>query len=149
MDTFTVIFWIIVAALFLVWSIWTWRTFRRRKRKLFYFQLVVLLLGLFYITWWLEVFPGSSWYHERKANEEITGKAFTAKEVYVHESPRAFNGDGYSIWVYELDEETATAFLNPEKNFFKIYPIKADSREKWSTKHWDRTPLKTDEEKFL
>lgn len=76
-------------------------------------------------------------------------KHLNVKEVYVHESLRAFNGDGYSIWVYELDEEVATIFLNPEKAFFTSYPIKADYREKWSTKHWESTPLKADEEKFL
>jgi hypothetical protein len=145
---FIIIFLLVVASPFLVWGIWTWKTFRRKNLRLFYFQLIFFLIGLFVMTWWLRVFPGSSWYYERERYKALTGKLFTADEVYVHESPRAFNGDGYSIWVYELDEKTASTFTMPNNEFFKFYPKKSDSRQDWGTRTWQRTPLQPEEDKF-
>ena len=60
---------------------------------------------------------------ERNYNVELTGFEFNDGElIYEYETERAFNGDGYSIWIYKLDNETAHYFKNPKEEFFTKYP---------------------------
>jgi hypothetical protein len=117
--------------------------------KLFYFQIIVLTLVLFYITWIFRIFPGSTIYYERKYNKALTGLSFTAKEVYVHNSERYFNGDGYSMTVFELDETIANKFTNPTSDFFTDYPIKDNDRKDWLAVQWKKSPINDNEKLFL
>lgn len=150
MDNLIILFWTIILTPFLLWTLWTLWTYRKRRMNLFAFQMVVLGLGIFYTTWKLEIFPGSTWYYERKSNKELTGLSFsTDKLLYCHKSERSFNGDGYSISVYSLDEKTAKSFQNPEIIFFENFPIKSDPRKKWQNKHWGKSPIKDDEKIYL
>ena len=125
--------------------------------KQFYVLFSILILGLFYTTWKLEIFPGSTGYYDRqrqnernKFYQELTGLHLTTdKLLFGHYSERGFNGDGYSVSIYSLTEETAKLFFNPDKNFFTSYPIKPDYRSHWQSKHWDTSPIKENEKLFL
>ena len=106
------------------------KAFRNKNKKRLYqlFGLLFLLILISGFIW--KVLPGSNviWYpiekvQEKNYNKELTGFAFNfGKLRYKNESERAFNGDGYSIWIYEIDENTATYFKNPKEEFFSKYP---------------------------
>ena len=81
----------------------------RRKNK----KLLLILIGLFLAlvlipNYYFRIIPGTDFLYipfdaieERHYNFEITGHEFNLdKPIYEYETERAFNGDGYSIWVY-------------------------------------------------
>lgn len=152
MDPFELIGYLIIGfigMLFVLWAYWSWKTYKKKKNGLLTFQLIVFFGTLFWITWSMRIFPGSQAFYDRQYNKELTGKAFSTYLTFSHESPRAFNGDGYSIWVYEFDQETAQLFSPPDNEFFSNFPIRPDYRSHWQQKKWDKTPLNQDEQKFL
>ncbi len=125
---------------------------RPRLYKLFGLLLILILVPGFF---W-QILPGSDFFwgpiekvHEKNYNEELTGFEFHDGELlYEYVTERAFNGDGYSIWIYEIDEETARYFKNPNPDFFTKYP-NPEFRSDWETEYWKKTPFDTNEQKFL
>ena len=132
------------------------KAFRKKdKRKLY--RLSALLLILILIPgFFFKILPGSDFFwqpiekvQEKNYNEELTGLEFNdGKLIYEYETERFFNGDGYSIWIYELDEKTADYFKNPEPKFFTDYPT-TDLRNHWQAEFWKKTPFDKTEQKFL
>ena len=128
---------------------------KKDKRKLYRLSAILLILilipGFFY-----RILPGSELFwqpiekiQDKNHNEKLTGFEFyDGKLIYEYETERFFNGDGYSIWIYELDEETAEYFKNPNASFFTEYPT-TDLRNDWESEFWKMTPFDKTEQKFL
>ncbi len=116
-------------------------------------MLIVLILipGFFW-----RILPGSDFFwkpiekiQEKNYNLELTGFEFNdGKLVYIDESERSFNGDGYSIWIYEIDEKTAKYFKNPNDEFFSKYP-NTELRSNWKSEFWKKTPFDQKEQQFF
>lgn len=132
------------------------KAFRKKnKRKLYRLSILLLVLIMLPGFFW-RILPGSDLFwqpiekvQEKNYNKELTGFEFnTGKLIYEYETERFFNGDGYSIWIYELDEKTTDYFKNPSTNFFKEYPT-TDLRNHWQSEFWKKTPFDKKEQRFL
>lgn len=65
--------------------------------------------------------------------------------VFEYDSKRAFNGDGYSISVYELPSAIRTRFESADDRLLSDFPKLPDYRDHWSYERWRRSPF---DEKF-
>jgi len=124
---------------------------RRLKKLAILLTVLILLPGFFF-----RVLPGSDllWapydhYQDRAFYQELTGLEFNDEGIFFeHDSERSFNGDGYSISIYKLDQKTANYFKSPPAAFFKKHPH-LGIRTDWQIQHWKRTPIDTSEQQFL
>ncbi|OUS19110.1 hypothetical protein A9Q93_02750 [Nonlabens dokdonensis] len=145
--------------IFILYPIVAYRIYKsiRAKEKKRSYRLTFLMLFLLVlpnILW--RTLPGSDiiwypvdWVMIRNYNYELTGLKFSNGEsVYKNESERAFNGDGYSINIYKLDDEVAQYFMSPNEDFFNNYP-KRGIRDDWQITHWKKTPHNQSEKGFV
>ncbi len=132
------------------------KAFREKdKRKLHRNSALLLILFLVSGFYW-RLLPGSDFVwipiekiREKNYNFETTGYKFNkGKSIYISESVRAFNGDGYSIWIYEIDNSTASYFKNPNDAFFSKHP-RTELRSHWESEFWKKTPFDQAEQMFL
>ncbi len=132
------------------------KSFRRKQKKNTTIYLVILLALIILPGFYFRLIPGSDllWkpidrIQERKYNQELTGFEFNdGKLIYKYESERAFNGDGYSIWIYKIDDKTSEYFKSPPDQFFTQHPS-TKIRSHWKPEFWKRTPFDKKEQKFL
>ena len=135
---------------FILWALWMFWAYKKKKKPLFYFQLVILVLAVGYLSFSLGLFPGSQSYYSKKYTAELTGQEFLLDKLeYSYDSDRSFNGDGYSIAVYNIDDDISKLFINPDPQFFVNYPAKNDSRKDWSLSKWKKTPVSDKDQKFI
>ncbi len=129
----------------------------RKNDKLKLYKLTTFLIILILVPgFFWKILPGSDFFwgpvekvQERNYNEELTGFKFNdGEKIYEYETERAFNGDGYSIWVYKIDNSTANYFKKPNREFFIKYP-KTELRNHWKSELWKKTPFDKKEQKFL
>ena len=146
LDMYALIGLILVACgvLYFLLARWAWRNYR----ALFIVMVIAPVAVVFWVSWITRAFPGSQALADRSYVEDLTGKAFWTKVVFEYNSPRDFNGDGYSIVVYELDDEVASALSKPDSLFFQ-HPLRSDDRNRWEQKRWRRTPLRPEDSRFL
>lgn len=143
--------------LLVAYFVWTVKTWRRGRKGLFRCQTSVVVMTVAALVFFLDLTPASHWYWERERNlanrrwaTELTGITFSfGRPLYCYDSDRAFNGDGYSIAVYELTPEMARYFSSPPPEFFAIYPKKPDYRRHWKAVNWHTGPVRADEEIFI
>jgi hypothetical protein len=61
--------------------------------------------------------------------------------IFEYDSERAFNGDGYSISVYELPSSIRTRFEAADERLLSEYPKRPSYRDHWSFERWRRSPF--------
>ncbi|QDT01341.1 BCD family MFS transporter [Adhaeretor mobilis] len=61
--------------------------------------------------------------------------------IFEYDSERAFNGDGYSISVYELPSSIRTRFEAADERLLSEYPKHPSYRDHWSFERWRRSPF--------
>lgn len=132
------------------------KAFRNKNKPKFYrLSIILLILILIPGVFW-RIIPGSDlvWrpiekVQEKTYNKELTGFEFNFGEsIYKYESQRDFNGDGYSIWIYKIDDQTVEYFKNPKEEFFNQYP-QTELRSHWQSEFWKSTPFNKEEQKFF
>lgn len=125
-----------------LWLTWTWKTYKKRKTSLLLFQVAAILGLAFWLSWTLSIFPCSEAHYERKMIHELTGQSFNTNSLtFSYEGTRHFNGDGYSILRYSLNEKEADLFRQPSPSFLNDYPIKGSGRSHWQYHQtWLKTP---------
>jgi hypothetical protein len=149
----------LVLIITLTYPILAWKIFKafKAKNKPNLIRLSTILLILILIPgFYFKLLPGSNlvWYpiekaQERRYNIELTGFEFNDGElIYEYETQRAFNGDGYSIWIYKIDDQTAEYFKQPKEEFFTKHP-RTGLRSHWEPEFWKKTPFDKQEQKFL
>lgn len=134
----------------------TFKAFRRKEKGKAYKLLILLLVLILVPGFYLRILPGSHFFwkpiekaEERNYNLELTGFEFNNEDlIYKYESERFFNGDGYSICIYKIDDATAKYFKMPNDEFFIKYP-KTSLRNHWKSVFWKSTPFNPNEQKFL
>lgn len=77
--------------------------------------------------------------------DSLSGIKFDKIEIYSYHTKRAWNGDGYSIQIFEINEKTIKQFLDSKKNFLNPHLKLYDDRENWNKKNWKRSPLPKNE----
>lgn len=61
--------------------------------------------------------------------------------IFAYDSERAFNGDGYSISVYELPSGIRARFEGADEKLLSEYPKHPSYRNHWSFERWRRSPF--------
>ena len=69
--------------------------------------------------------------------------------IFEYHSERAFNGDGYSIEIYELPDSVRKKFVSPDSDFLNRFPQRPDYREDWETETWREGPFDSSFESYL
>lgn len=62
--------------------------------------------------------------------------------VFEYHSERFWNGDGYSIQVYELPESIRKRFETVDESLLQEFPRRPSYRDDWSTEYWREAPMK-------
>lgn len=132
------------------------KAIRNKNKPKFYRLSAILLILILLPGFYWRILPGSDLFwkpiekaQEKNYNLELTGFEFNDGDlIYEYETERVFNGDGYSIWIYKIDDQTADYFKNPKDEFFNEHP-KTELRSHWQSEFWKRTPFDKEEQKFL
>ena len=125
------------------------RRFRSRK----YFA-GVWFIGLTTFLLWagleLRMLPGSTAYRDCYYSNQWFGRIglLGNLRLYYH-SEREFNGDGYSIDVFDISDSFAAWAASPPAEFTIRYPIKPEFRSHWNSIAWHKTPIPAEEVPFL
>jgi hypothetical protein len=127
--------------------IWMYRTARKRLwRKL---GLLVTFPALYFGALSSVSYIADDYAYARELEMTFNTKVKLGKPIYSYESPRSFNGDGYSIWVYNLPESVKLRFESFDKSLAADYPHKPDYRSHWKTVAWQMTPLSSEHNDYL
>lgn len=130
----------------------SWKPWRRRKSQIpkagngFWGAAaagaaVFILLTLVYSFFFRPEKP------ENTVRKIFGGDFRTVNLIYSHESRRAFNGDGFSMLVFETGTDEYSLFDFWAKKLPGSVAPK-NGREDWSESAWNRVPVKPDEKKF-
>ena len=71
------------------------------------------------------------------------------KTNYEYDSLRSFNGDGYSISVYELPDSIRRRFDGADERLLLEFPKRPQYRSHWRTEHWRAAPFDPAFQKYL
>lgn len=129
------------------YCVWIICTALKKKWKLVGFQIAVpMLVFLVFNVVLLEL--------DKKAHSEYLTNLFDThvtlgKAVYEYDSPRAFNGDGYSLTVYALPANIRSRFESADERLLSEFPKRPSYRNRWSPHHWREAPFDPDFEKYL
>ena len=119
---------------------------KRRWRKLGYMCAVPVSVYalLFLLTFVI------SGFEERFENRGVFG-VFTAfrDPVFEYDSPRAFNGDGYSISIYTLPASVRKRFETADPEFLGKFPRRPAYRSAWFAEPWRQSPIDKRFERYL
>lgn len=121
------------------YGIWVWITAYRGKWKLVAFQLAYPAVFLA-MAWPLSNYLDSVYeaeYLRAVYDTEVT----LGKPVYKYDTGRAFNGDGYTIYVYELPPEIRKRFTAVDRRLLTQFPQVPESRLDWSVQYWTPSPF--------
>ncbi len=119
-----------------------------KKRKKIWASVLISLpvVGILLILFWLRLLPGADAYYERKLARELTGISFRINNIdFEYDSPRSFNGDGYSIYVFNLTDEVINQIYC---HSLDSYPLHPGYRSHWKLEHWKKTPIQVNERKI-
>lgn len=152
MDLITLIYWTFltgVAAVFILCVYWTYRAYKEKTKFQFWSRVIVLGGILFYILFVNELIPGSNTYFDYRYTKKVLGKAIKLNDVFTYESYREpLLGDGYSMYVYRIDDETAEYFRNPKKSLFSDFPANNSYNTDWLKKKWSKCPIEESDTVF-
>ena len=76
-------------------------------------------------------------------------KAKLGRTSYEYASPRSFNGDGYTISVYDLPDSVRRRFQNADQRLLQEFPKRPRYRSHWRTEHWREAPFDPALQKYL
>ena len=130
-------FWLLVMVLMVA----IFHSLRVRK----YLMSTILTVGM--IVWLgvgllIGTTPGSDCLARYEESKELFGQRFwIGSPIMAYDSPRGFNGDGYSIEVLPMPDELVMFLSPPPANFTTNYPIKPVFRAYWEGVHWRPTPV--------
>ncbi len=133
-----------------------YKAFRKNDKRKLYTLTTFLIILILVPGFFLKILSSSDFFlepveivQEKNYNQQLTGFNFNdGEKIYEFETERSFNGDGYSIWIYKIDDSTANYFKNPNSEFFVKYP-KTEFKNHWKSELWKKTPFDKKEQEFL
>lgn len=126
------------------WSMY--RSWRKRRWISLSVRSCALAVLVVYPGFSWGILPGSSIYWDLRQTQELTGRSFLlGKPKLSYNGERAFNGDGYSIEVYEISQSVAVALEHPKSDFFQLFPSQVSIRGHWQRVTWQKTPTHPNE----
>jgi hypothetical protein len=69
--------------------------------------------------------------------------------IYKYESQRSFNGDGASLYVFDLPAQLRHRFEQKDSRLLTEYPKRPDYRSHWEVITWREAPFDTSLDKYL
>jgi hypothetical protein len=127
-----------------IWIIYT--AFKKRWKRVG-IQIAVPVL-VFLVLWAILSVLSTKAYSEYLSNLYDADVKLGAA-LYEYDSPRAFNGDGYSFSVYELPANIRSRFETADKRLLSEFPKRPSYRNHWSPQHWREAPFDPKFEKYL
>lgn len=129
------------------YAIWLITTACKRRWKKLGLQLGIpfvgflLLLGATKIT--------DSLAYERYLRNTYDVDVDLGQPLYQYDFERAFNGDGYSMTVYNLPNEIKTRFESADERLLKDFPKLPGYRDRWTAKRWRASPVDNESKPYL
>ncbi len=141
--------WSIVVAIlgFIPYVIWSIRTAIKKNWKKFGIQIGAPVA-------YFAILIGISVYSESGAQDQYLKDLYDtdfefADPVFIEESSRSFNGDGASIYVYEIPDQIRRRFENPDSRLMTEFPKRPHFRSHWSVVIWKKAPFDSNFENYL
>lgn len=125
---------------YLVWVIYTAVKKRWKRVRLQLGIPIVFYALLFGISTLASVYERKQYFVDLfDAKDELSAP------LYEYDSPRAFNGDGYSLSIYELPPAVRARFETADAKLLLQFPKRPSVRSHWQEEHWRSSPF---DEKF-
>jgi hypothetical protein len=122
----------------------------RVRRRIAFAVYSVLILLLLWAGFFIGVTPGSRAYADYQMTRDLFGIGFIlAHPENEYNSERAFNGDGYTIEVYKLNDSEVNKILSLLSQQAQNLPARPSYRSHWQQTFWRQTPIKREEQQFL
>lgn len=114
--------------------------FKRRWRR------VGLQLAIPGVILFLIAGAGAVWYslQEDRLTSLFDCEVELSPALFKYASERHFNGDGYSVWVYDLPATIRARFESADQRLITKYPKSSNIGDRWQTEHWQKTPFQGD-----
>jgi hypothetical protein len=151
-DVFALIGYAFVSGFFMAMILAGWRAWRNWRRGQFARSVgaAIVFLTMFAGAAWIGIIPGFGFIRDWQFTSNLFGRSITLTDPELaYDSERAFNGDGYSISVHALNEEFAKWVEASESDLIAHYPVKPSVRDHWAQVTWKRTPITSDDQKYL
>ncbi len=103
------------------WIFRIFKSYKKGNKKSFFTQVSILGLLLIVLTWQLQIFPFSKNFYIKEQTEKLIGKSFWSWEEYDYEG-LGIRGEGYTLDIYEFNDEMAEYFSKPPTDFIQNYP---------------------------
>jgi hypothetical protein len=89
---------------------------------------------------------GAVWYslQEDRLTSLFDCEVKLSPALFKYASERHFNGDGYSIRVYDLPATVRARFDSADQRLLTKYPKSSNIGDRWQTEHWQKTPFEGD-----
>ena len=126
---------ILVLIVIIIWTTWIVKLYRQKKAAKATYNLITLGLLTLIICWELRLIPLAADLDFRNKTEELTGRKFWCWNDYRYDEI-GIRGEGFTFEIYTLNDEMATYFTNPDKDFFESFPT-----NKFETTKWKETPI--------
>ena len=121
---------------FIFWIYRIIKAYKKGYKKSFWIQSSILGIILIFVTWQLQIFPFSKNFYIKERTEKLTGKSFWSWEEYDYEE-LGIRGEGYTLDIYEFNDEMADFFSDPTTDFTQNFPP-----EEFADIKWTKTPVK-------
>ncbi|WP_339135907.1 MAG: hypothetical protein WGN25_19200 [Candidatus Electrothrix sp. GW3-4] len=120
--------------------------FKKKWRKVIILLAAPIIAGL--VLWRTTLF------FDTRAHAEYLVRIYDTKvelgtPLFSYESPRSFNGDGYSFVVYPLPAAICNRFLSADRRLLAEFPKCPDYRKHWTTHPWHEAPADANFSKYL
>lgn len=128
---------------FIPYGIWVTYTAVKKRWKRLGFQVGIPIVLLFALMGISSIVNAGA--YDRYLEGLFDTKVQLGNAVFEYDSERAFNGDGYSISVYELPSSIRARFESADERLLSEFPKHPSYRDHWSFERWRRSPF---DEKF-
>lgn len=132
---------------FIPYAIWSIRTAIKKNWKKFGIQVGAPVV-------YFAILIGISVFTESGAQDQYLKDVYDADvefadPVFKDESPRSFNGDGASLYIYEIPDQIRRRFENQDSRLMTDFPKRPHFRRDWSVVTWKEAPFDSNLEKYL
>ncbi|MGL2963761.1 hypothetical protein ACSVH2_08090 [Flavobacterium sp. RSB2_4_14] len=141
MEITTLIYSIVLIFVFGMCNIALIILFNLKKTNKFLIVFIAILWNFGMSFYVFELFPGAENYFASKRIESWTGQEIKVKDVYVYEEVDGLNGDGYSLFCYDLKDNQKIDTVRLKKHSIQ------DGN--WDTLKWGKAPINPSDSIFM
>jgi hypothetical protein len=136
-----------IIAWVIAYFIWIVRAIRKRRFRLLAGLILAPIMLYFCITAGTYIYGQHQF--RKYLNNLFSVPTELAHPIFMYDSPRAFNGDGYTLYVYPLPQAVSNRFAKADKDLLEYFPIRPEYRKHWDTVFWQETPFRADYKIYL